>query len=134
MYECTTARKFDKVWCVLVDQHFLVYSSRLDKYPKWVLYLHHRNLLVTTVSGAAFMKWVVSNVRVFYALFRYVLPPQTDVTLCITMNDPCKTPDLLEVRNKKYYRLDSAEEAKDWKELLLVLAMNSVGTCMWAFT
>ena len=51
MFESSGFKKFTRVWCVLADQHFLVFARKMDKFPKRIIYLHERSALITHVGG-----------------------------------------------------------------------------------
>ena len=40
MKESSCFRKYTTVWCVLVDQHLLIFQDNLDQNPKRIVYLY----------------------------------------------------------------------------------------------
>jgi hypothetical protein len=54
---------------------------------------------------------------------------QSEASLCVVLDMELVRSEVARVPNKIYYQLESAKDANDWKELLSVISINSVGTC-----
>jgi hypothetical protein len=116
MQETFSFRKYHKVWCLLADQHLLVFRDAMDLHPQRIIYLYGHC-------------WKTYRVCPFF--WPHSSPPdfcQTAASLCIAFEFSS------EKTAKLFYKFETPEECQDWFELLRLLSHESIGPCESLFT